>query len=200
MLMRDPDRLPLFFNYYVSLLSFPSCVVGFPVPRRSARSLSRSFVFLQTERAHVDYSPRISIRFQMYEHGTDKMLERRDLLHPNANGHKSMADMIIIYLAQQVSAYRSVFYTSLLEEIGKRKRRERRRGDETRRLIVLSLSSLSLLRFASWTKEDLSFHHLLSIIFLKTISTWTCCRGYALTPFSLDVLILPHRLLYISVN
>lgn len=40
---------------------------------------------------------------QMYEHGTDKVLERRDLLHPNADGHKSMADMIIIYLAQQVT-------------------------------------------------------------------------------------------------
>lgn len=38
----------------------------------------------------------------MYEHGTDKVIARRDLLHPNADGHKSMSDTIILYLAQQV--------------------------------------------------------------------------------------------------
>ncbi|KAL7409798.1 hypothetical protein BDY24DRAFT_401796 [Mrakia frigida] len=54
MLMRQPELLPKFFNYYI------------------------------------------------YEHGTNKLLDRHDLLHPNADGHKSMADTIIMYLAQQL--------------------------------------------------------------------------------------------------
>ncbi|KAL7415140.1 hypothetical protein BDY24DRAFT_440085 [Mrakia frigida] len=38
----------------------------------------------------------------VYEHGTDNILERRDLLHPNANGHRALGDTINIYLAQQL--------------------------------------------------------------------------------------------------
>lgn len=42
--------------------------------------------------------------YWIYEFGTGKVLEdRKDVLHPNADGHKMMADTIIMYLQQQVS-------------------------------------------------------------------------------------------------
>lgn len=122
MLMREPELLPKFFNYYVrppspssslALLSRSTSAFALRFCEHSKADLSFPSPFPSSLTNHI--SPRTSIfpstPFvpQIYEHGTNKLLDRHDLLHPNADGHKSMADTIIMYLAQQVSFEHNIF-------------------------------------------------------------------------------------------
>lgn len=73
----------------------------YDVPMISARNWVLPMLMRNPEKMSKFYN------YWVYEFGTGKVIEnRKDLLHPNADGHKMMADTIIMYLQQQVSRSR----------------------------------------------------------------------------------------------